>query len=66
MTVTLVTMMLIVLVGVAELDERGASEARAAVPMPEPAQGRSRVLTTDPTALPSSGRAWPRAMPTDD
>lgn len=66
MTVTLVTMMLIVLVGVAELDERGTAEAVAVSPIPEPAQGRSRVLTTDPSALPSSGRAWPRAMHSDD
>ncbi|MGF6888319.1 NO-binding membrane sensor protein with MHYT domain [Nocardia sp. GAS34] len=64
MSVTLVTMMLIVLVGVAELDERGTAEATATVPDPIP--GRSRVLTTDPSALPSSGRAWPRAMPSDD
>src|SRR5205823_1221451 len=66
MSVTLVTMMLIVLVGVAELDERGSAEAAAAVGRPEPAPGKPRVLTTDPSALPSSGRAWPRAVPSDD
>lgn len=66
MSVTLVTMMLIVLVGVAELDERGTAEAAAAVGVPEPAPAKSRILTTDPSALPSSGRAWPRAMPSDD
>ncbi len=64
MTVTLVTMMLIVLVGVAELDERGTAEAEAALAVPSAA--KSRVLTTDPAALPSSGRSWPRAAPSDD
>ncbi len=63
MTVTLVTMMLIVLVGVAELDDRGKAESATAVPS---AARKPQVLTTDPTALPSSGRAWPRAVPTDD
>ncbi|WP_245713897.1 MHYT domain-containing protein [Nocardia vaccinii] len=64
MTVTLVTMMLVVLVGVAELDERGSAEAEAA--LATPAAAKSRVLTTDPAALPSSGRSWPRAAPSDD
>ncbi|WP_245718227.1 MHYT domain-containing protein [Nocardia miyunensis] len=64
MTVTLVTMMLIVLVGVAELDERGTAEAEAALATPSPA--KPRVLSTDPAALPSSGRSWPRAAPSDD
>jgi NO-binding membrane sensor protein with MHYT domain len=66
MSVTLVTMMLIVLVGVAELDERGGSRTEDAVSTAAPANRRSQILTTDPTALPSSGRAWPRAVHTDD
>ncbi|MBY8856642.1 hypothetical protein K7711_09165 [Nocardia sp. CA2R105] len=65
MTVTLVTMMLIVLVGVAELDERGTAEAEAAVASMS-SSANPRVLTTDPAALPSSGRSWPRAAPSDD
>ncbi|MQY17184.1 MHYT domain-containing protein [Nocardia macrotermitis] len=65
MTVTLVTMMLIVLVGVAELDERGTAEAEAAVAA-MPSVTTSRALSTDPAALPSSGRSWPRTAPSDD
>lgn len=66
MTVTLVTMMLIVLVGVAELDERGTAEAEAEAAFAAPSAAKPRVLTTDPAALPSSGRSWPRAAPSDD
>ncbi|WP_330250280.1 hypothetical protein OG874_29050 [Nocardia sp. NBC_00565] len=72
MSVVAVIMVLIIVVGLAELDERNISDA-VPVPVPErpaparpeaprrrPARFKSGTLATSPADLPRSGREWPR------